>query len=251
MYLKTADEIKTMRRCGQLVCTALNAMAKAIVPGKCTTADLDAIGEEVLLKAGAKPSFKGHRGFPAAVCISVNNQVVHGIPGKLVLNEGDIVSLDIGSFIDGYHGDGAWTYPVGEIKKETQKLLDATRESLYLGIEEARAGNRLGDIGNAIQSRVEKEGYSVVRDLVGHGIGRKLWEEPTVPNYGRKATGMELKAGMTMCIEPMINVGKHQVRCLDDHWTVVTEDGSLSAHFEHMVYVTEDSPEILTIMNNE
>ena len=234
--LKTPAEIEIMRECGRKVNLAIAAMADAIVPGKTTTADLDAIGEEVLLREDAKPSFKGYRGFPAALCISVNDEVVHGIPGPSVLEEGDIVSLDIGAFYEGFHGDSAWTFAVGEISAEAQRLMNVTKESLYQGIAQAKEGNRVGDISYAVQSYVERNGYSAVRDLVGHGIGRSLHEEPSIPNFGKPGTGAKLKAGMTLCIEPMINQGRYDVRCLEDHWTIVTKDGKLSAHFEHMVW---------------
>lgn len=220
-------------------------MAEAISPGV-TTGELDQIGESVLARENAKPSFKGYRGFPAAACISVNDEVVHGIPGGRKLNDGDIVSLDIGAFFEGLHGDCAWTYPVGEISQETRRLLNVTKESLYQGIAQAKPGKRIGDISAAVQSYVEKNGYSVVRDLVGHGIGRSLHEEPNIPNFGKSGAGPKLEPSMTICIEPMINQGKYHVRCLDDHWTIVTKDGKLSAHFEHMVLVTKDGPEILT-----
>ncbi|MGI8924526.1 MAG: type I methionyl aminopeptidase [Fimbriimonadales bacterium] len=250
IYIKTAPEIEIMRQCGRKVRLALDAMSDAIVPGKSTTADLDAIGEEVLRNEGAVPSFKGYKGFPAAVCISVNDEVVHGIPGPRLLLEGDIVSLDIGAFFEGFHGDSAWTYAVGEISSVAQRLLNVTKESLYQGIAQAREGNRTGDIGSAVASYVERHGYSAVRDLVGHGIGRSLHEEPNVPNFGKPGTGPRLKAGMTICIEPMINQGKYHVRCLADHWTTVTQDGKFSAHFEHMVLVTKGSPVILTDLSS-
>jgi methionyl aminopeptidase len=248
IHLKSAQEIEIMREAGRRAAMALQKMSEAIVPGKVTTADLDAIGEETLAKLEAKPSFKGYRGFPASACISVNDEVVHGIPGPRVLQEGDIVSLDIGAFFEGFHGDSAWTYPVGEISQEAQRLLNVTKESLFQGIAQAREGKRIGDISAAVQSYVERNGYSVVRDLVGHGVGRSLHEDPSVPNFGRAGTGPRLKAGMVICIEPMINQGKFKVRCLDDHWTMVTDDGKLSAHFEHMVHVTREAPDILTTL---
>jgi methionyl aminopeptidase len=246
IHLKTESEIAIMQEAGRKARLALEAMASSITPGKTTTADLDAVAEEVLQKENAKASFKGYRGFPASACISVNEEVVHGIPGPRVLKNGDIVSLDIGAFYEGFHGDCAWTYPVGEISEEALRLLNVTRESLFQGLAQAREGKRIGDIGHAVQSYVERNGYSVVRDLVGHGIGRALHEDPSIPNFGRGGTGEKLRAGMTICIEPMINQGKHQVECLDDHWTVVARDRKLSAHFEHMVLVTKDAPAILT-----
>lgn len=220
-------------------------MAAALKPGV-TTAELDAICYDVLASEGAKPSFKGYRGFPASACISVNEEVVHGIPGPRELLEGDLVSLDVGAFFEGFHGDAAWSYTVGEPDDGAKRLLNVTRESLNQGIAQARAGNTVGDIAHAVQSYVERNGFSVVRDLVGHGIGRNLHEEPSVPNFGKRGSGPRLRPGMTLCIEPMINEGKYRVHCLDDHWTIVTDDGKRSAHFEHMVLVTEGAPEILT-----
>lgn len=245
IILKAPPEIEIMRRCAKAVALALKEMSKAITPG-ITTAEIDQIGEKTLLELGARPPFKGYRNFPSAVCISVNDEVVHGIPGPRILKEGDIVSLDIGAEIEGFHGDAAWTYPVGRISPEATRLLNITRESLMQGIAQAKEGKRVGDISHAIQSYVERHGYNVVRDLVGHGIGRKLHEDPSIPNFGKPGTGPKLKAGMVLCIEPMINSGKYQVRTLPDKWTVVTADGSLSAHLEHMVLVTKGAPEILT-----
>ncbi len=247
ILLKKEKELAIMRECGRIVALSLQKMAEAIHPGV-TTMELNKIGEEVLRQCGATPSFKGYRGFPAGVCISVNCEVVHGIPGRRKLREGDIVSLDVGAYLSGYHGDGAWTYPVGEVSSEARNLLRVGEYALYKGIEKARVGNRVGDISHAIQDFVESEGYSVVRDLVGHGIGRSLHEDPAVPNFGRAGTGPRLRAGMTLCIEPMINQGRPEVRCLEDGWTVVTRDGSLSAHFEHMVSITPKGPEVLTVL---
>ena len=244
--LKSAEEIAVMRECGRKVRVAIKAMAEAIVPGKTTTGDLDSICAQVLESEGAEASFKGYRGFPASACISVNEEVVHGIPSGRILSDGDIVSLDVGAYYRGFHGDAAWTYPVGEIDHSAQRLLNVTQESLNQGLAQAKVGNTIGDIAYAIQSYVERNGFSVVRDLVGHGIGRNLHEDPSVPNFGRKGTGPKLRAGMTLCIEPMINEGKYHVHCLDDHWTIVTKDGKRSAHFEHMVLVTESAPAILT-----
>jgi methionyl aminopeptidase len=244
--IKSPQEIEIMRLAGGIVHAALDAMAKAIAPGKVTTADLDAIGEETIRKAGATPSFKGYRDFPGSACISVNEEVVHGIPGPRVLQPGDIVSLDIGANFEGFHGDSAWTYPVGEISEEAKRLLNVTKESLFQGIGQAREGKRVGDISHAVQNYVRRNGYSVVEDLVGHGIGRNLHEEPSVPNFGKAGVGPLLRAGMTICIEPMVNQGKYKVRCLDDHWTTVTQDGKLSAHFEHTVLITKNGPQILT-----
>lgn len=234
-----------MRECGRKVRVAIKAMADALAPDV-STAELDAICEDALAAEKARPSFKGYRGFPAAACISVNDEVVHGIPGPRLLVEGDVVTLDVGAFFKGFHGDAAWTYVVGEPDETATRLLNVTRESLNQGVAQAKAGNTVGDIAYAVQSYVERNGFSVVRDLVGHGIGRNLHEEPSVPNFGRRGSGPKLKAGMTLCIEPMINEGKYHVHCLDDHWTIVTQDGKRSAHFEHMVLVTEGAPDILT-----
>ena len=244
--LKTKDEVAIMRECGAIVRKAIQAMANAIEPGVTTTQDLDDVCAEILAQNDAKASFKGYKGFPAHACISVNEEVVHGIPGPRVLHDGDIVTLDVGAFKNGFHGDAAWTYAVGEIAPEAQRLLNVTKESLMQGVAQAKHGNTIGDIANAVQSYVEKNGFSVVRDLVGHGIGRSLHEDPSVPNFGRKGTGPKLQKGMTLCIEPMINEGKYNVHCLEDHWTIVTKDGKRSAHFEHMILVTDSAPDILT-----
>src|SRR5688572_921045 len=244
--LKSGEEVAQMRECGAIVRKAIKAMADAIVPDVTTTQDLDDICAQVLFENEASASFKGYRGFPAHACISVNEEVVHGIPGERVLRTRDIVTLDVGAFKNGFHGDAAWSYAVGEIEPEAQRLLNVTRESLLQGVAQAKAGNTIGDIAHAVQTYVERNGFSVVRDLVGHGIGRNLHEDPSVPNFGRKGSGSKLRKGMTLCIEPMINEGKYHVHCLDDHWTIVTQDGKRSAHFEHMVLVTENAPEILT-----
>lgn len=250
IVLKKPPEAQLMRDCGRAAAAAMVRMADSLRPG-ISTAEIDAIGEEVLSEYGAIPSFKGYRGYPAAVCISVNEEVVHGIPSGRMLKEGDIVSLDIGAFKNGFHTDHAWTFPVGEISTEAKRLLSISRESLNQGIAQAKPGRRIGDISHTIQSYVERNGYSVVRDLTGHGIGRDLHEDPSVPNFGKLGTGPSLRAGMTFCIEPMVCVGRHRVNTLDDHWTVVTADGSLSAHFEHTILVTENGPEILTQWDQE
>lgn len=248
--LKTDKDLLKMRECGRLVALAIREMAAHIRPG-ITTGELDRVGHDFLARNGAKPSFLNYRGFPKSVCISVNDEVVHGIPGPRELREGDIVTLDIGAFKDGFHGDGAWTFPVGEISPTARRLLNVTRESLYQGIAQARAGKTTGHIGHAIQSYVESQGCSVVRDLVGHAIGRRLHEQPDVPNFGRPGRGETLRPGMTICIEPMINEGRPEVKTLADDWTVVTQDGKLSAHFEHMVAITDGAPEILTALPEE
>lgn len=234
-----------MRDAGRVVAQVFRELEKAIAPGV-TTGELNALAEDFIARQGARPAFKGLYGFPAAICTSVNEQVVHGIPGLRRLEDGDIISIDIGAEINGYYGDAAVTFPVGEISSGARRLLDVTRGALYAGIEMARSGNRLGDISHAIQSYVERHGYNVVRDYVGHGIGREMHEDPQVPNFGRPGRGPRLEPGMTLAIEPMVNAGTHEVRTLEDRWTVVTRDGSLSAHFEHTVAITNGAAEILT-----
>jgi methionyl aminopeptidase len=245
--LKSASQIAKMRESGRIVARTLRLVSETIVPGKSTPKELDALAHRLILESGGTPSFLGYRDYPAATCISVNNVVVHGIPTAVPLEEGDIISLDFGVFKEGWHADGAWTYPVGKISPEAQRLMNVTRESLMQGIAKARVGNRIGDIGAAVQRYVEPRGYGVVRELVGHGIGQKLHEEPSnVPMFGKPGKGDLLREGTTICIEPMINQGTHRVIFLDDKWTVVTADGKLSAHFEHTIAVTKDGPEILT-----
>lgn len=247
IILKSPEEIEAMRRAGRVVALAHRRIAEAIRPG-IRTKDLDALALEVLKAEGAIPSFKGYQGYPANICISVNEQVVHGIPGNTVLREGDIVSVDIGAIVDGFHGDAAWTYPVGEVDEAAQALLRAGEGALYAGIEKARPGNRLSDISHAVQVYVESRGFSVVRDFVGHGIGRSMHEAPQVPNFGPPNRGPRLKPGMTLAIEPMVNAGGYEVEILSDRWTVVTRDRSLSVHFEHTVAITEDGPVVLTAL---
>jgi len=212
-----------------------------------TTGQLDAIAERYIRSQGATPSFKGYNGFTGSICASVNEELVHGIPGDRVLQDGDIISIDIGAEYNGYHGDSAWTYPVGTISEETKRLLDVTEESLYKGLERAKAGVHLTDISHAIQSHVEAANFSVVREYVGHGVGQNLHEDPQIPHYGPPGKGPRLKTGMTLAIEPMVNVGKRYVRTLSDNWTVVTVDGSMCAHFEHTIAITDDGYEILTV----
>lgn len=225
---------------------ALKVAGEAIEPGV-STWEIDRVARKYIESQGAVPSFLGYGGFPASACISVNNVVIHGIPSKRqIVKAGDIVSIDIGAIYEGYNGDNAFTFPCGDISPEAQRLLDATRESLYEGIKQAKAGNRLGDIGSAVQRYVEARGYSVVRDFVGHGVGAKLHEDPSVPNYGTPGRGVRLLPGMTIAIEPMVNQGGHQVQVQKDGWTTVTRDGKLSAHFEHTVAITPDGPVILT-----
>lgn len=247
IVLKTRDEIEAMRAAGRIVARTLRLMSEAIVPGRTTPKELDALAHRVIGEAGATPSFLGYRGFPASACISVNEAVVHGIPDDRILEEGDIVGLDLGVFLNGFHADGAWTFPVGEISESAQRLLNVTRESLYQGIAKAKVGNRIGDVAATVQRYVESNGYSVVRDLVGHGIGRTVHEEPSVPNFGKPGKGPVLREGMTICIEPMVNEGTFKVKTLKDDWTMVSADGKLSAHFEHTVAITRGGPEILTV----
>ena len=247
VVLKSASEIEKMRRAGQVVRAVLQKVRAAVKPGA-TTADLDKVAEEGLKELGAKAAFKGYHGYPAYLCTSVNSEVVHGIPSKKrVLKEGDIVSLDFGAVVDGYYGDSAITVPVGEkIDPDTARLLRVTEESLKSGIAAVKPGATLGDIGAAVQGVVEAEGFSVVRDFVGHGIGSQMHEDPQVPNFGEAGRGMKLRAGMVIAIEPMVNAGRPDVRVLGDGWTAVTGDGSMSAHFEHTVAVTDTGARILT-----
>jgi methionyl aminopeptidase len=245
--LKSATEIATMREAGRVVANVLAALREAAKPGA-TTAQLDELAAELTRRAGAKPSFRGYRGYPAALCASINEEVVHGIPSrKRQLREGDIVGLDFGVFLDGFHGDAAITVPVGRVGEEARRLVEVTQRCLELAVDQARLGNRLHDIGAAIQAHAEANGFSVVRDFVGHGIGRRLHEDPQVPNYGPAGEGIRLRAGMVLAIEPMVNAGTWEVRVLDDDWTAVTADGKLSAHFEHTVAVTQEGPQILTL----
>ncbi|MDD3094986.1 MAG: type I methionyl aminopeptidase [Candidatus Neomarinimicrobiota bacterium] len=246
IYYKTAEQIEQMRLAGSIVCRTLNMLEAWIKPGV-SSAKLDRLAETFIRDNGATPSFKGYGGFPATLCISRNEEVVHGIPSeKVFLQDGDIVSLDCGVYLNGYHGDHARSYAVGNVSPDKQKLMDVTKCCLELGIEQARAGNHLSDIGHAIQSYAESQGFSVVRELVGHGIGRRLHEDPQVPNYGKKGQGIILKEGLVIAIEPMVNMGKAGVLTLADGWTVVTRDRKPSAHFEHTVVVGSEGPEILT-----
>ncbi|KAA6302268.1 MAG: Methionine aminopeptidase 1 [Candidatus Ordinivivax streblomastigis] len=245
IYLKTDEEIELMRVANLLVGATLAEVAKHIEPGV-TTLQLDKIGDEFIRDHGAIPLFKGYNGFPNALCISINENVVHGIPGDYRLKEGDIVSVDCGTKINGYCGDSAYTFEVGEVSPATKKLLETTKESLYVGIEAAVEGKRIGDIGNAIQTYCESHGYSVVRDLVGHGIGREMHEDPQVPNYGKKGYGPLLRNGMCIAIEPMINLGKRNVKFEKDGWTVRTADRKPSAHFEHTIAIRQGKADILS-----
>jgi methionyl aminopeptidase len=244
--LKSREEIVHMRGAGRIVAEILDVLEKAVAPGV-TTWDLDQLAERLIHEKGARPAFKGYRGFPSCLCTSINHEVVHGIPSrKRRLQSGDLVKLDFGVVYEGFFGDSARTIPVGEVTEEAKELLDATRESLEAGIRAAVSGNHIGDIGHAVQSYVEARGYSVVRDFVGHGIGRKLHEEPQIPNYGMPGVGPKLRPGMVLAIEPMVNAGTCDVETLDDDWTAVTLDGKLSSHWEHTVLVTDQGPEVLT-----
>ncbi len=247
---KSKREIDLMRKAGEIVALAHQAVAEAIKPGV-TTGELDRIVEKVIRDHQATPSFKGYNGFPAAICASVNEVLVHGFPSKYALKEGDIISVDIGACYKGYHGDSAWTYAVGEVSEEAKHLMDVTKQSLYEGLKMVKAGVHLSDISNTIGEYVYSYGYSVPYEYTGHGIGANLHEDPAIPNYGPKGKGPILKAGMTLAIEPMVHRGKPFTKVLEDDWTVVTKDGSLAAHYEHTVLVTEEGYEILTTISKE
>jgi len=247
MTLKSTQEIAKMRVAGRVVAEALEAMRAFIRPGV-TTAQVDAVGEAVIRKAGATPSFKGLYNFPASVCIAVNDEVVHGIPGKRTLRNGDIIKVDTGAFLNGWHGDATLTVPVGEIDEESQRLVATTYDALLAGIAQCRPGKRIGDIGHAIQQHGESRGYGIVRQYVGHAIGRRIHEEPQVPNYGNPGVGTLLRKGMVLTIEPMLTVGTYETHTLPDKWTVVTNDGKRAAQFEHTVAITDGDPEILTVL---
>jgi len=247
IILKSKDEIEKMRSASRVVAEVLQELRKAVRPGM-PTLELDAIAERGIRGRGAIPAFKGYRGFPNTLCVSVNEQVVHGIPSKRRLKEGDIVGLDLGAIWEGYYGDAAVTLTVGRAAPEAEDLLTTTREALHAGINQARPGNHLSDISHAIQTYAEARGYTVVRAFVGHGIGTALHEEPQVPNFGPPSRGPRLKVGMVLAIEPMVNIGEAEVEILDDGWTVVTADGQLSAHFEHTIAITEQGPEILSVV---
>ena len=245
--IKSEREIELMRESCRLLTIVHREMEHAIRPGM-STHDIDALGESVIRKLGCIPNFKNYNGYPAAICVSVNDEVVHGIPSRhRILQEGDIVSLDAGLIYKGYHSDAARTHGVGEISSEAKKLIEVTRQSFFEGIKMARDGNHLHDISNAIDAYVTPFGYGIVREMVGHGIGTRLHEDPQIPNFAQKRKGIRLKAGMTLAVEPMINMGRPDVVFLDDDWTVVTEDGSLSAHYENTILITEGDPEILTL----
>ena len=245
VILKSPGEIEKIRQSNVIVADILEILRKKVEPGA-DTLTLDKISEELALARDAKPAFKGYRGYPYSLCTSVNQQVVHGFPSRRPLKEGDIVSMDFGVFYNGYYGDAAITVPVGKVSEVALGLMETTKKALFLGIEQAAPGKRLSDISHAIQSHVEAAGFSVVRKFVGHGIGKALHEDPQIPNYGQPGMGIRLKPGMVIAIEPMVNVGSYEVKTLEDGWTTVTKDGSLSAHFEHTVAITEDGPVVLS-----
>ncbi len=245
IYRKSPEEIALMRKAGAILCTTLDLLEDALCPG-ITTKELDGIAEESITSAGAAPSFKGYRGFPGSICASPNEVIVHGIPGPLKLAEGDIISLDVGVFFEGFHADSAWTFPVGEVDEEAAGLLEVTERSLTAAIAHCSPGTRLGTVGHAVEQVADEAGYAVVREYAGHGLGRSLHEEPWVPNYGPPDRREVLSSGMTIAIEPMVNAKGAATRTLDDDWTVVTADGALSAHFEHTVAITPNGHEVLT-----
>ncbi len=250
VILKSPSEIEKISQSNVIVAEILEILQQKVKPGS-DTATLDKLSEELALARNASPAFKGYRGYPYSLCTSLNQQVVHGFPSKRLLKEGDILSMDFGIFYNGYYGDAAITVPVGKVSKVAERLMKATKKALHLGIEQAVPGKRLSDISHAIQSCVEAAGFSVVRKFVGHGIGKALHEDPQVPNYGEPGMGIRLKPGMVLAIEPMVNVGSYEVKTLEDGWTTVTKDGSLSAHFEHTIAVTEDGPVILSTTNGK
>ncbi|MDQ3525108.1 MAG: type I methionyl aminopeptidase [Chloroflexota bacterium] len=243
--IKNPNEISKMRDAGHVVSVCHQQVEAAIAPGV-TTGDLDEIVRDVIAGMGATSNFYGHHGFPGYICASVNDEIVHGIPGERRLESGDIISVDIGAIVDGFHGDSAWTYAVGDVSDETQRLLRDTEDALYAGISAALAGRRIGAIGSAVESVARPLGYGIVEGYGGHGIGRQMWEEPHIPNLGSPDSGPRMRPGMTLAIEPMLNLGDHETKVLADNWTVVTADGSRSAHFEHSVVITDGEPEILT-----
>jgi methionyl aminopeptidase len=245
--LRTSEEIAKIRESSRVVAGVHRLLEDMAAPGV-DTGDMDKAAETYIRDHGGEPSFLGYHGFPASTCISVNEEVVHGIPGRRVLREGDVVGVDVGVLKNGYHGDAAISFVLGEAPEEVRKLLRVTRESLYRGIEAFQVGNRLGDIGHAVQSHAEAHGFGVVRTLVGHGIGQQMHEDPQVPNYGKPGTGIALQPGMVFAIEPMLTAGHHDVKTLSDKWTIVTKDGSLAAHFEHTVALTPTGPEILSLL---
>ena len=246
---KSTEEVDRMRRAGRLVGHTLSTLVETVHPGV-TLLELDAKAERVIRDGGGIPSFLGYHGFPATLCLSPNDWIVHGIPNGYVLKEGDILSIDCGAIVDGWHGDAAVTVPVGRVDDVARRLIETTERAMWAGIAQVRAGNRLSDIGHAVEKVAAAPGYGVVREYVGHGIGTRMHEEPQVPNYGRPGRGLHLQTGLVLAIEPMVNEGSPDSRVLDDGWTVVTRDGSRSAHFEHTVAITPDGPEVLTLLDN-
>ena len=242
---KKPEEIEQMAAAGAILVQTLNLVASKIRPGV-STAELDTAAEKFIRSQGAEPAFKGYRGFPGSICASPNSMIVHGIPGPYKLGRGDILSVDVGVVLDGWVADAARTFPVGPVTPVARKLLNTTEESLFLAVDQVRPGNRLGDVSNAVQRHVEAAGFSIVRTLVGHGIGRSMHEDPQIPNYGKPGTGVPLEVGMVLAIEPMVNAGRHTVRMGDDHWAIYSQDGSLAAHFEFTVAVTPEGPRVLT-----
>lgn len=247
IYIKSDAEIAVMEKAGRIVAETLAKIEQVVKPG-ITTKELDRIAEEYIVSCGARPSFKGHYGYPATICSSINEEVVHGIPGEKILQEGDIVSIDCGACYEGFHGDAARTFPVGKISDEAKKLIEVTRDSFFEGLKYAVVGNRIGDISHAVQTYAESNGFSVVRDYVGHGVGRKMWEEPPVPNFGKPGKGLKLVKGLVIAVEPMINEGTYAVKELSDGWTVITHDGKISAHYENTIAILENGPKILTMI---
>jgi methionyl aminopeptidase len=246
--VKTEAEIEKISKACQVAAEVLGELRNSVKVGV-TTAELEEIADRLFRKKGAIPAFKGYRGYRYTTCLSVNEEVVHGLPGKRVLKDGDIIGVDVGAIVDGYYGDNAETFPVGKISAGAKRLISATRNALNKAMAEARDGNHLGDVSFAVESEAKRNGFSVVKDLYGHGVGTTLHEDPLIPNFGKKGTGIVLKAGMTLAIEPMLNIGVSEIRTLEDGWTIVTADGSLSAHFEHTILVTKGAPKILTRRN--
>lgn len=247
VVLKTGRELKIMREACRISAGALKIAGSAVEPGV-TTAEIDGLAEKYIRSQGGIPNFKNYEGYPATACISINNEVIHGIPSeKRKIVEGDIVSVDLGAMFDGYHGDNAATFACGDVSEQAKRLMEVTHDALYKGIGAAKVGGRIGDIGHAVQSYVEANGFSVVRQFVGHGVGTHLHEAPEVPNFGNQGHGIRLMPGMTIAIEPMVNVGKPEVKIMPDGWTTLTKDGSLSAHFEHTIAITPDGPQIMTV----
>jgi methionyl aminopeptidase len=248
VILKLPAEIEQARASNLIVAEVLSKLREKVKPGV-RTRELDKFAEEITEKRGAKPAFKGYRGYPHSLCTSINEVVVHGMPSERILVEGDIIGLDFGVYYRGFFGDATITLPVGKVAEKASRLIQVTEQSLYTGIAQVKDGNRLGDISAAVQAKVEAAGFSIVRDFVGHGVGKSLHEDPQIPNFGKKGRGIELKSGMILAIEPMVNEGNYKVKILPDGWTVVTEDGSLSAHFEHSVAITDNGPDILSKLN--